>query len=76
MIKSEKPAQRYVCDKYRELEKIRFEIQQQVEADHSAKQDILEKECEKFRDLYYKLRRELESSRAESEQKVFAIFIV
>lgn len=55
--------------KIRELELLRFEITQEVEASHADKCQLLERDSQKYLSLYYKYRRETESIKAEEEQK-------
>jgi high-affinity Fe2+/Pb2+ permease len=66
ILKQMKPGQQ-------EFDRIRFEINSEVEKKELAKHNLLTKECEKFMGLYYKIRRELESSKAESDQIISSL---
>ncbi|KAI8911610.1 hypothetical protein EDD86DRAFT_120885 [Gorgonomyces haynaldii] len=54
----------------RELEKMVFTLRQQVEQEVQAKHELLSRECEKFRSLYYKTRREVECTKTEQEHAI------
>lgn len=54
-----------------------IKLREEIEEAQQAKYALVQKECEKFRSLYYKVRREHETSRAEGEQQVsYLIFII
>ncbi|KAJ3333070.1 hypothetical protein HDU91_002986, partial [Kappamyces sp. JEL0680] len=54
----------------KDLELIKLEMQVDIERSQHAKFELLDKECAKYRSLYYKVRREWDAAQTENEIKI------
>ncbi|KAI8895926.1 hypothetical protein BC833DRAFT_131093 [Globomyces pollinis-pini] len=54
----------------KEIELLKIQMKQDIEHSQKSKFDLIDRECSKFRNLYYKVRREMEATIIDSDSKV------